>query len=73
MEAANATSDPTDAPLLAINVPTSLIPVDEDEVAPSLPKTGGRLVGSPNIVVGVGKLSDPQDVEVTAIVTKLVD
>ena len=73
MEAANAPSDPTDAPLLVINVPASLIPVGEDEIAPSLPKTGSKLVGSPDIVVGVGKPLDPQDVEVTAIVIELVD
>jgi len=56
-----------------MNVSAPLIPVEVDEVAPSLPKTGGKLVGFPDTVVGVGKLSDPQDVEVTAIVTKLVD
>lgn len=56
-----------------MNVSAPLIPVEVDEVAPSLLKTGGKLVGSPNTVVGVGKPSDPQDVEITAIVIKLVD
>ena len=56
-----------------MKVSAPLIPVEEDGIAPSLPKTGGKLVGSPNTVVGVGKPSDPQDVEVIAIVIKLVD
>lgn len=66
-------SDPADTMLLVINVAAPLIPVEEGEIAPSLAKTGGRLVGSPNTVVGVGKPLDPQDVVVTAIVIKLVD
>lgn len=47
-------------------------PVAADEIAASLPKTGGRLVGSGKSVVGVGRPSGPQVVPITAVLTKLV-
>jgi hypothetical protein len=42
------------------------------EIAPSLPMTGGRLVGSPESVNGVSKPSGPQVVVTIAVLTKLV-
>jgi len=52
-----------------MKVSAPLITVAADEIAASLAKIGGRLVGPPRIVVGVGKPSGPHDVDV--IVTKV--